>query len=276
MDTLRQALNRKFPAIANRLIGIWDTYVETDFDFKNITKTNLVKFVDGLRSEVSLNSAGTYAKAVKSTLNEFNDQIKLPDGYQRYLTLKTEATISVWLTIEEIEALIAYEPKSEIETLVKSQFILGCLTGARHSDFINFTEENIQNDNLVYISQKTKVRTELPLAERARQIILSGEAIGLVSDVTFNKYIKEICRKAGMTETVQIYRGGRFYTDAKHKFIASHTARRSFATNLYLRCHDLFRVSKYMGHSSVNVTASYIMSIGAAPPEVMEFFEKFK
>lgn len=263
--------------IAGRLISLFENYVGRDCKWENLNKSNLAKLVDGFRAEVCINSAITYCRYFKATFNEFSDQIDLPEGYERILSLRKEATLSTWLNIEEIDRLIRYTPESEVEKLVVSQFILGCLTGARHSDFINFTEDNLtKSGTLIYVSQKTKVNTEIPIADAARRIILSGDAVGYVSDVTFNKRIRDIAKKCGIDERVQIFRAGEFKTGEKYKFIASHTARRSFATNLYLRCRDLFLVSKYMGHKQVDMTASYIMSIGQAPPEVMEYFEQFK
>ena len=93
---------------------------------------------------------------------------------------------------------------------------------------------------------------------------------------TFNKTIRSICKKCGINETTQIFHKGEDIIGEKWQFVTSHTARKSFATNVYLRCRDIFLVSKYMGHSSVDMTATYIMSVGDAPEEVKQYFEKFK
>ncbi|UVV52623.1 hypothetical protein NXY15_24270 [Bacteroides thetaiotaomicron] len=56
-----------------------------------------------------------------------------------------------------------------------------------------------------------------------------------VSDPTFNNNIRNICRKAGITEAVKVFKAGKEVEGEKWEFVSSHTARRSFATNLYLR-----------------------------------------
>ena len=40
----------------------------------------------------------------------------------------------------------------------------------------------------------------------------------------------------------------------------THTARRSFATNLYLSGCDLYTIGRMMGHSSADMTRRYICS----------------
>ena len=60
------------------------------------------------------------------------------------------------------------------------------------------------------------------------------------------------------------------------KIFADEVSENLFATNVYLRCRYIFLVSRYMGHSSVDMTAKYILSVGDAPQEVKEYFEQFK
>ena len=98
-----------------------------------------------------------------------------------------------------------------------------------------------------------------------------------VSDPTFNKTIREICRKLGMNERLKLYRAGEFVEGAKYEFISSHTARRSFATNLYLRGADLYAISKMMGHSSVTMTEGYIScGLRDLSDDILDYFKTFK
>ena len=275
METLKQVWERKHPK-RTKILDLFEQATGYPAEWSSLTKVNLTRFVDFLRERVSANSAKTYAAMLKAVIVTYSDEINPPKGFERILSLKGEVSVSTWLTDEEIDKLIAYTPATETEAIVRNQFVLGCLTGARHSDYITFTARNIQNGKLVYVSQKTKIRSELPLSPAVERILTTENVSRVVADVTFNDTIRQICRNVGIAEVIQVYHAGETQTGEKWRFVSSHTARRSFATNVYLRCRDIFMVSRYMGHSSVDMTAKYILSIGDAPAEVQAYFEQFK
>ncbi len=95
-----------------------------------------------------------------------------------------------------------------------------------------------------------------------------------VSDPTFNNNIRNICRKAGITEAVKVFKAGKEVEGEKWEFVSSHTARRSFATNLYLRGADLYSISQMMGHASVEMTQNYLCcGLREQSAQVMEYFK---
>lgn len=105
-------------------------------------------------------------------------------------------------------------------------------------------------------------------------IEVNGKA---VSDPTFNATIRSICRNCGITERIKLYQAGEFSTGAKWEYVSSHTARRSFATNLYLRGADLYSISVLMGHSSTTMTENYIVcGLRKMPGNVLKYFSQFK
>ena len=276
VDKLETVFKRKYPRYAGRILAIWEIYTGTKPLWTSLSMNNLNKFREGLLAEVSINSAVTYGKMFKAVLSSCSDEVHIPNAYNRILAFKKEATLSTWLTEEEIDVLLHAATHNELERLVLTQFLLGCLTGARHSDFINFTEDNIRDDKLVYVSQKSKIKSEIPLAPAVVRLIATRDGVGEVVESTFNRVIRRICEREGITQNTQVYRGGRYQHGPKYLFVSSHTARRSFATNLYLRCRDLYLVSTYMGHSRVDQTTKYIMSMGDAPVDVQAFFDRFK
>lgn len=275
MITLKEALTKKYPKYARRLTELWANANEEPMTWEMLTRSSLMNFVEYMRSNLAANSAKTYAAMFKAVLTLYADQISLPKDYAKALKVRSEAVVSTWLTEAEIDRLIDYEPTTRTEAVIRDQFILGCLTGARHSDYECFTPQNIVGDNLVYISKKTQMRSELPLSPAVRRILENGGNSERFSITTFNDKIRQICQNAGITDMVQIHVGGKTQCGEKWQFVSSHTARRSFATNVYLRCNDIFRVSRYMGHASVDMTAKYILSIGDAPEDVRRYFEQF-
>ena len=218
---------------------------------------------------------------MKSVFNIYNEEVKLPKGYEDISSVKKDVSQNTWLNDSEIERIIAYIPANDTERLVKNQFIMGCVTGARHSDYMNFTRENVVGERLVYVSIKTHIQAEVPLSKVVERLIAENEMFYIagkeVSDPSFNKTIREICRKLGMNERLKLYRAGEFVEGAKYEFISSHTARRSFATNLYLRGADLYAISKMMGHSSVTMTEGYIScGLRDLSDDILDYFKTFK
>lgn len=58
---------------------------------------------------------------------------------------------------------------------------------------------------------------------------------------------------------MRIFRKGKYEVGEKWKFVASHTARRSFATNLAELDVPLVQIAKRMGHNDVKMTMRYIV-----------------
>lgn len=273
--TLKDAFKRKYPKYL-RILDIFEQVNGCPAEWDNITKVNLNRFAEALQERVAKNTAKYYCAMLKSVLSLYSDEVSLPKDYNKELSVKGETSVCAWLTESEIDLLVNYTPENETERIVINQFILGCLTGARFSDYSRFTSANVSTGKLVYVSMKTKIKSELPLSTAVERIIMNDLSKGSVSMTTFNKTIRSICKKCGINETTQIFHKGEDVVGKKWQFVTSHTARKSFATNVYLRCRDIFLVSKYMGHSSVDMTATYIMSVGDAPEEVKQYFEKFK
>lgn len=236
------------------------------FSWENITRPNLSIFATWLCNNMAKSSARQYCAKIKAVIDMYADEVStLPRDWRKALTIKDDESQNVYLTEEEIKRIIAYKPDTMTEATVQQQFILGCLTGARHSDYSRFTKANITaSGTLVYVSQKTHVKAELPLSPVARDILFAtgtpfaGAYRNEVCDNTFNSTIRRICDLCDISDEVQLYRRGGFSVIRKWEAVSSHTSRRSFCTNLYLRCRDLLLVSRLAGHSGTSMTERYI------------------
>lgn len=261
-------------------------------EWDNLTKASLSAFVGYLMENVAQSSAKTYCAMLKSVINMYSDQVDLPRGWEKVLSVKNDISQHVYLTEEELQRLIDYVPETETEAIVQQQFIVAALTGARHSDAETFTAKNVINGNLVYVSKKTHIKAEVPLSPVVADILnfevenratkFSRSKFGLLhsrklSDPTFNSTIRRICERCGIDEDVRLYCHGEFVEGRKFEFVSSHTARRSAATLLYLRCRDIYLVSKIMGHASTTQTEKYIcVGLAGANEKVYEYFSQFK
>ena len=242
------------------------------------------RFADWLCTNVAQSSARQYCAKLKAVIETYSDEVKMPKDWRKALTIKDDESQNVYLTETEIQRIIDYKPDSMTEAIVQQQFVLGCLTGARHSDYSHFTEANINSiGNLVYVSQKTHTKAEIPLSPVVREILFAtgrtfaGAYKKEVCDTTFNATIRHICNMCDINEEVTLYRRGSFTKMKKYEAVSSHTSRRSFCTNLYLRCRDLLLVSRLAGHSSTSMTERYVVCGMESMTELaMQYFSTFK
>lgn len=283
MKTLKEALLQKYPQ-NGKIAEKWTIATGTTFSWESLTKPNMAAFVTGLCDKMAQSSARQYCAKLKAVIELYTDEVELPKEWRKALTIKDDESQHVYLTEDEIRRIIEYRPDSLAEAIVQQQFILGCLTGARHSDFCRFTEANVNDvGNLVYVSKKTHVKAELPLSPVAREILFgtghpfAGAYRQEVSDPTFNETIRRICNLCDIDQKIQLYRRGEFWTGRKYEAVSSHTARRSFVTNLYLRCRDMLLVSKLAGHSNIAMSERYCCcSMEALTQQAFDYFYQFK
>ena len=130
-----------------------------------------------------------------------------------------------------------------------SFFLFMSFTSLHIGDARKHRIENIQDDELHYIRQKTRVRVCVPLSKPAQKLIdlykgnrSSGPLIqGLPSDQHINRTLKLICDKVGIS-----------------KRISAKAARHTFATLYYKKNQgDLATLSNILGHSSLAMTMIY-------------------
>lgn len=138
------------------------------------------------------------------------------------------------------------EAKIIRESLINARkwLLLGCLIGQRGGDLLNITNDNIKELNGIKIielkQQKTGKIVAIPLLPEALEVIKDGLPYK-ISLPRYNEYIKEVCQIAELNELITARKkttsrnATTIETLPKYKFITSHIARRSFATNFYGR-----------------------------------------
>lgn len=269
--TLRDAFKSKYPEhifildmfeLANHCAATW----------RNLTKVRLQRFIDFAGTQVSPNSVNQYAKRFKAVLNLYSDEVELPKDYAKVLTTRNVASTAVYLTERELQKLIDYTPKNSHEMYVRDMFVICSYVGCRHSDGVRLTKSNFVGEMLQYVSIKTRVQSVVPLKPIVREYILNRPHED-IDDTTYNRIIRRICQKCGITDIVKVFKAGKEQEAEKWRFVSSHTARRTCATLLYLRGVDLFTISKILGHTDIKTTQNYIRAdIRTDSPELMGFF----
>lgn len=175
------------------------------------------------------------------------------------------------LTFQELETIESFEYSDSLEN-VKDWLLISCYTGQRVSDFLRFDISMIKgNKEKPYIEFKQhKTNKLMAVALHSKVIAIINKRNGMfpkpISDQKYNKYIKEVCKIAGLKEVVKgslkkeiepkVYRNvvGSY---EKWELVASHIGRRSFASNYY----GIVPTSILMGttgHSTERLLLTYI------------------
>lgn len=156
--------------------------------------------------------------------------------------------------------------KSLIEQ-TRDLFVANCYLGLRYSDLSRLNEKaifDLENNTVSLITEKTKEKVIIPLHPFVREIYnkYGGNFPRLVSKDKSILHLQELGRLCEIVEDVIIkeHKGG-IITGVKYKkyqLIKNHTARRSFATNLYLKGAPVISIMKLTGHTTEANFMKYI------------------
>lgn len=230
-----------------------------------------LEFVERLKEyalgRVSANSARVYVGYFKKAFwRAERVGYKFPITYEdtvKALRIQEEASEHVYLTPTELKQIELYEPKKPIEAFTRAAFLLCAYTGCRVSDYPLITPANFYGDELMFTADKRKVSARLPLHPLVPSLVDELEPFNYaLSSIapTVAYTIKQICRTVGLDKPTTLYNSGKRRTLPKWQFVATHTARRSFATNLYLDGYTVKQISSMMGHKNTAMTEGYIIT----------------
>ena len=270
--SLKDAFVMKYPLYTN-ILTMFEAANLCEATWENLTKVRLQCFIDYMGERLSPNSVNQYATKLKAVLNLYADEVELPRDYAKVLTPKKCISTAVFLTENELQKLIDYIPKNKKELYVRNLFIICSYVGCRHSDGMRLNESNIIGDRVQYVSIKTKTPTEPPLKPIVTEYIKTMPQMEL-GEKAYNSNIRRICQKCGITQRIKVFKAGEECEGEKWEYVGSHTARRSFASNLYLRGVDIYTLCKLLGHRDVKTTQLYIQAgIRTDSKELMGYFE---
>jgi integrase len=275
-DSIKNSIKRpntvfSYKQTFNQLVKFKAQY-KREMTFENID----LEFYDDfmkycLDKNYSPNTIGTYIKVIKMFMNEALDK-KLTDNMDfksRRFKKVGEESENIYLTEAElgkIYKLNLSKPKDKTLAQVRDVFIIGCYTGLRYSDLFSINNENLfdKNSKLRIKTEKTGELVIIPLHRYIKEIITKHKGIPQfkLSNQTMNESLKDIGEKAGLKESILISstQGGVVQTKPykKYELIGVHTARRSFATNAYLKDIPTISIMKITGHKTEKSFLKYI------------------
>jgi integrase len=259
--TFTGAFLRKYPQYTTVIRYIEKALGKERPNWEDMTRQNLIESMNFIQSNVCAKSAKLYSKVLNSIFNDWKDDVELPTAnFRKALYVKDEPSQSVYLNEDEIAKIVNYTPANAYERTVQAQFLCEYYLGGRRSDLLLIKREmiDVERKRINYVSQKTKSVISAPLHANFLKFFDWVDRRE-ISQARYYVLLREICRKAGINEKVSVFLAGKRIVDEKWKFVGSHTARRSYACNLYLRGCDIYTIARRMGHSSVKVTEGYLV-----------------
>lgn len=270
--TFRNAFSGKYPDWVF-IVDELKASLGSEPKWKDLTRSNLIKFIDHLNTKFAPNTVNQYATRLKAVLNMYAEETKLPYSFAKILAPKKVPSTAVFLNEEELKRLEEYAPKNEYEKLVRNLFVCSAYCGARYVDILRMNKSNFQGNEIVFVAQKTHKESRLPLKPIIEKYISDMPELS-ITKMGYNKIIQRICQNIGLTDLVKVQKAGKEVEEPKYKLVGSHTARRSFATNLYLRDVDLYTISQMMQHSDTKLTAKYIcVNMKPLDEKAMKYFK---
>lgn len=244
-----------------------------NFDFEDINMEFYNEFTNFLteKKEFSVNTVGKQIKNLKVFLNEATEA-----GYNKSLEYKSrkfkvvsEEADSIYLNEDELKEMFLFDlekiPKYE---RIRDLFIVACYTGLRFSDFSTLNSANITKEKIKVKTQKMNKYVEIPLHRYVKAVLrgyrkeYENSLPPAISNQKMNEYLKEIGKMVGINQQIEIsyYKGIKRIKEyyPKYELITTHTARRSFATNLYLSGLSTLYIMAITGHTTEKAFLKYI------------------
>ena len=147
---------------------------------------------------------------------------------------------------------------------IRDLFLIGAWTGCRYSDFHQVNPKNIRGQDIEIRQHKGDGTVMVPLHPVVSAILNkhNNDLPRVLTNKCLNKYLKELGQLAGLNEpfhkTMTI---GGIRTTKEYltwELIKAHTARRSFATNLYKSGFPSISIMKITGHKTETEFLKYI------------------
>ena len=227
--------------------------------FDDINYTFCEDFIEWMSGKnLCANTRGSHVKFVKAAMNEaFKNKMHRNEDFRSFRK-EMEQVDAVYLTNEEVTK-VAQLPLCGNHALVRDIFILGCHTGMRFSDYSRLSMDDITDGVIHFITQKCKTPVDIPAHPRVLEILNKyGGTIPKISGQKFNVHIKEVCKEAGIKESVLVRRSGKQERYEKWELVSSHTARRTGLTNMYKAGIPTYRCMMISGHKTEQVFLTYL------------------
>ncbi len=287
---IKQGTIKKINVIKNLLIRyekarkITLKVIDVNPDFQNDFEKYLIK------NNYAKNTFVVCLKFIKTICNFAKKRGVKTDDLISEVRASYENTEIIYLTFKELEQIEKTSDLPDYLENAKDWLIISCYLGQRVSDFLNFTSDMIRyedgNPFLEFTQQKTGKVMTIPVHQKVIEILQkrNGQFPRQTTDVNYNLYIKEVCKRAKLTQTVKGSKKTETAPESKQyrketkmyekwELVSSHIGRRSFATNFYGKIPTTYLIY-ITGHSTETMFLAYIgKSNKDLAKEMFKYFE---
>jgi integrase len=212
-----------------------------------LTQDDVYEFVNWLE-EADYNSATIerYVGRLKFFLNraaEMSLKVSQVRNQRIYIDKESSEVESVYLNEEEIHKIYNLDLSHDFELdNARDNFLLSCWTALRVSDLMTgLKTDNIKDGFISIKTKKTKTFVTIPVNRMVESILRKrfGQLPKKTSTFEYNRLIRLACQLAEIDDQIlsKVWNPKKKRKEVRYckKFesISSHTARRSFASNLY-------------------------------------------
>ncbi|WP_041952222.1 site-specific integrase [Spirosoma spitsbergense] len=273
---------RRYKTTLNGLEAFAATYPRS-LDFDKIDAGFYKAFTVWLTAKnYATNNVSKYIENVKGFMSAAVDEDFTTNmAFRKFANLREDSE-NVYLTETELERIYSYDlTKTHRLEKVRDLFIFAAWTGLRFSDFSTLQPEHIKTDDYgnQYVDlrqRKTGGRVQIPIVNDAVTQLLAKYNNCLpagISNQKTNDYLKEVCQLTEINERVlkHVTKGGKAVVKTsdgyssglssgveKWELVTTHTARRSFATNMFKRGMPTLLIMKLTGHKKESEFLKYI------------------
>ena len=222
----------------------------------------------------SANTIASQYSIMKVWFAEAEDKSLITDKRFHKWVTKSHDVENIYLTEEEIERIYRLDfnseelrsqidPRQRIEE-TRDMFVVACWTGLRFGDWKDLSKIEIVGHTMTVHTRKTNKTVVIPLHPFVKAIYEKyGRTFPTVVDKAHALHqIRQCAKWAGLDEhtTLSRVQGGKSVVKSgtKADFVMNHTARRSFATNMYLKGVPPISIMAITGHTTEANFMKYI------------------
>lgn len=201
---------------------------------------------------------------LSDNLSVNQDFKRIVSGKSLFAKTSNEEVDHVYLDEAEIKMITDADMHDARLAEIRDLFVIQCWSGLRISDLSRLERRHIANGLLSIRTKKTKESVVIPVTDELQKVLdkYPDQLPKIPTDQHFNREIKKVCKLAGIDEPTMAETKVNGMTVIKqvpkYELVTSHTARRSFATNLYRRGLSASQIMFLTGHRTEDAFLRYI------------------
>jgi integrase len=250
-DAIEEKL--KFNNLDNDFIEEFFKWIVEEKNYSKYMVNRTMKRLKNLIKEASI-------KGISTSIN--------PDIIGKDYSFKPDKIINVF-TEDDYNKIKELKDISPFLENTRKWILIGLKIGQRVSDLLAITPKQIScdKDNIAMIDikqEKSGSVVTVPVKDKYVVSILKNELPHKISHQNFNKYLKEVCKKADITDEVDGYKYNptwkrkKLVNVPKYQLLTSHDLRRSFATFHYNKGVPINFIMNITGHKRESTFYEYI------------------